>query len=377
MNLGRLRAVARKEFLHVFRDPRSLGMAIAIPLLQLVLFGFALTLDVDRVPLVVWDQSETPVSRDLVSRFTGSRYFALVRHVRNYEEIEGAIDRGEAMVALVVPRDFAALVAAGRTAPVEVLADGSDANTATIALGYADYVTSGFSQNLVFEEMARRGVHNIAPPLDNRPRVWFNADLQSKNYIVPGLIPVIMMVIAALLTSLTVAREWERGTMEQLISTPVTPRELVLGKLAPYFAIGMFDVLLAVLMGHYLFQIPMRGSLALVFGMGAVFLVGVLSLGLLISIVTRSQLVSSQLAMIATYLPAFLLSGFMIPIANMPHFIQGITYLVPARYFIFMLRGVYLKGAGLGMLAGQAALLAVFAGAALWLAVHRFRKKLA
>ena len=215
-----------------------------------------------------------------------------------------------------------------------------------------------------------------ARPVDLPARAWFNADLESKNYIIPGLIAVIMMVIAALLTSLTVAREWEQGTMEQLIATPVRGNELILGKLLPYFTIGMLDVALAVLMGEFLFDVPLRGSVALLFAMAAIFLAGALSLGMLISILTRGQLLASQLAMVLTFLPSFLLSGFMYAIANMPVPIQAITRLVPASYFVTMLKGIYLKGVGLEILAIEAGLLVVFGLALVLVANRKFRKKL-
>ena len=217
----RVWAVTRKEFLHIVRDPRSLSIAIALPMLLLVLYGYALTLDVDRMPLVVWDQSASQVSREFISRFTGSRSFALVEYVHNYREVERAIDAGQALAALIVPRDFAGHIEAGRAIPVQLIVDGSDSNTATIAMGYAEAVAQAHAQDLVIHASQRVGGPGLHLPLDLRPRVWFNADMESKNYIIPGLIAVIMMVIAALLTSLTVAREWERGTMEQLISTPV------------------------------------------------------------------------------------------------------------------------------------------------------------
>ena len=376
MSLRRVWAVTRKEFLHVLRDPRSLGAAIAIPVLMLVLFGYALTLDVDRVPLVVWDQSQSQASRELISRFTGSRYFSLKDYVRNYRELERAIDSGAALVALVVARDFAADLAARRPAPVQLIVDGSDSTTATLAIGYAEAVAQMYSQALAVEQVQH--LQGAAPrtPLDLRPRVWFNTDMQSKNFIIPGLIAVIMMIIAAMLTSLTVAREWERGTMEQLISTPVKGPELILGKLLPYFAIGMLDVVLAVLMGEFVFQVPLRGSVALLFGLAAVFLAGALALGMFISIVTRNQLLASQLSMVLTFVPAFLLSGFMYAISNMPRAIQLVTYLIPARYFVTVLKAIYLKGVGLEILAGEAVFLAVFAVLAVALANARFRKKL-
>ncbi len=376
MNPRRVSAVARKEFLHVLRDFRSLLMAIATPVLLLLLFGYALTLDVDHVPLAVWDQSETARSRELIQQFAGSRYFSLRMHVHNYKELERAIDTREVMMGLVVPRDFAQNVDAGRNAPVQLLVDGSDSNTATIAIGYADLIAQIHALSLMNEQLQRRGIRELTIPLDVRPRVWFNEELESRNYIIPGLIAVIMMVIAAMLTSLTIAREWERGTMEQLISTPVKPGELILGKIIPYFAVGLFDVLLAVLMGEFVFHVPLRGNVALLFGCSAIFLTGALAMGILVSIVTKSQLLSSQVAVVATFLPAFLLSGFIFTIANMPRAIQIVTYFVPARYFVAILKGIYLKGVGLEILAGQVVLLIIYATVMVLLAKIKLKKKL-
>ncbi|MBN9657555.1 MAG: ABC transporter permease [Acidobacteria bacterium] len=376
MKPRRVLAVARKEFTHILRDPRSLGMAIAIPMLLLVLFGYALTLDVDNVPLVIWDQSETQASRELIREFLGSRYFSLRGYARNYPDVERAIDSSRALMALIIPTDFARRIESGRTAPAQLIVDGSDSNTATIAMGYADIVTLTYSQNVALEQMRRVAGRTVQAPLDLRPRAWFNADMESKNYIIPGLIAVIMMVIAALLTSLTVAREWETGTMEQLISTPVKATELILGKLLPYFAVGMFDVLLAVLMGEFLFRVPLRGNVALLFAMAAIFLAGALSLGMVISIVTKSQLLASQLAMVLTFLPSFLLSGFMYAISNMPRPIQLMTHVIPARYFVALLKGIYLKGVGLEVLALQAGLLALFGALMVTMANLKFKKRL-
>ena len=214
---------------------------------------------------------------------------------------------------------------------MQLLIDGSDSNTATLAIGYAQSLTAAYSQEMIVRQLERVAGPHVATPLDVRPRVWSNADLESRNYIVPGLIAVIMMVIAALLTSLTVSREWERGTMEQLIATPVRGPELILGKLLPYFCIGLVDMLLAVLMGQFLFHVPLRGSVPLLFGVASIFLAGVLAMGITISIGAKSQLLASQLAMTLTFLPSFLLSGFMFAIANLPRPIQFVTYLVPAR----------------------------------------------
>lgn len=376
MNLRRVGAVARKEFLHVLRDFRSLTMAILIPMMMLILFGFALTLDVDNIPMAVWDQSGTGRSREFISRFDGSRYFAIRMNVDNYDDLVRAIDEGRVMMGLVVPRDFAQRIDADRDAPVQLIVDGSDSNTATIGIGYAGVVAQMYAMDLSIEQNQRRGGPSLQIPLDVRPRVWFNEDLESRNYIIPGLIAILMMVISAMLTSLTVAREWERGTMEQLISTPIKVPELIVGKLTPYFVIGLFDVLLAVLMGEFVFHVPLRGNVALLFGTAAIFLVGALSMGMVISIVTKSQLLSSQMAMIATFLPSFLMSGFIFTIANMPQAIQIITYIVPARYFIVILKGIYLKGVGLEILGAQVIFLLIYGSVMVFLANVKLKKKL-
>lgn len=376
MKMRRVAAVAHKEFLHVLRDFRSLIMALLIPVMMLILFGFALTLDVDKVPMAVWDQSNTPTSRDFISRFGGSRYFAVHRYVDNYTDLVRAIDEGQVMLGLVVPRDFAQKVDAGRDSSAQLIVDGTDSNTATIAIGYATVVAQLYALDLSAAQTNRRGMPPLQIPLNVRPRVWFNADLESRNYIIPGLIAVLMMVISAMLTSLTISREWERGTMEQLISTPIQVSEMILGKLIPYFVIGVFDVLVAVLMGEFVFHVPLRGNVALLFGTGAIFLVGALTMGMAISIVTKSQLLSSQMSMVATFLPSFLLSGFIFTIANMPKVIQAVTYVVPARYFITILKGIYLKGVGLEILGGQVLLLIAYTIVMLTLARIKLKKKL-
>ncbi len=376
MRLQRIKAVAGKEFLHVVRDPRSMLMGLALPMLLLFMFGYALTLDVDNVPLVVWDQDNTPASRELVSRFAGSRYFSLVARTDRYADLEGAIDSRRALIALVVPTGFAGRLAAGDTVPVQAIVDGSDSNTATIALGYAGSIVAGFSRNLTVTRLQSQGITPPRPPVDLEPRVWYNADLESRIAIIPGLIAVIMMVIAALLTSLTVAREWETGTMEQLIATPLTGFELVVGKLVPYFCIGLFDMAISMLVGRFIFHVPMRGDRPLLLALAILFLLVALSLGMLISIVGKSQFAASQFALVATLLPAFLLSGFVFRIANMPPVLQVITHVIPARYFVTILRGIYLKGVGLRVLAGEVLFLALFGLLVFTVAVRKFRKRI-
>jgi len=387
MNPRRLKAVAKKEFLHVLRDPRSLMMGIGIPMLLLFLFGYALTLDVDRVPLAVWDQAGTAQSREFVSRFTGSRYFELRERADSYRSIEQAMDDRRVLIALVIPPDFDRKLAKGEAAPVQTILDGSDPNTATIALGYAEATAATFSRDVALKQMRRTTPHpppepgggarqgGGGPTLELKPRVWFNTDMVSRNFIFPGLIAVVMMIMAAILTSLSMAREWETGTMEQLVATPLTGGELILGKLAPYFAIGVLDLLLCIGVGEFVFDVPLRGSLWLLTPLALIFLFSALAFGMLISIITKSQLLASQLAIITTVLPSFLLSGFIFPIENMPLPIQTVTRIVTGRYFVTILRGIYLKDVGLAVLWPQALFLVIFGVVVMTAAVRKFRKK--
>lgn len=376
ISLMRLRAIARKEFLHVIRDPRSLGLALALPMFLMLLFGYALSLDVDRVGLLVLDRCDTPRSRDLVSRFTGSRYFQLTKHISSHIDIGHAFDRREAVLALVIPQAFDRDLGAGRLVTVQVVADGSDANTATVALGYAESVIAGFSGDILLERLRRQGRRPPATPVEIRPRAWYNPDMESRLFIIPGVMAVVLMIIAGLLTPLSVAREWETGTMEQLISTPVSRAELVLGKLAPYFAIGMLDVVLTLFASRFLFAVPMRGTPLLLLAIAAVYLAAGLGLGIFLSIVTRNQLLASQAAMVATFLPAMLLSGFISPISQMPGFVQAITRAFPARYFVTVLKGIQLKGLGFQALHAEILVLLVFAACFISLSIFLFRKNL-
>jgi ABC-2 type transport system permease protein len=377
MNLRRLKAIAKKEFIHVLRDPRSLMMGIGMPMILLFLFGYALTMDVERVPLAVWDQANSVESRELVSRFSGSRYFDLRISTDNYRMIEDAIDRRQALIALVIPPDFSRRLSRGEAAVVQAIVDGSDPNTATIALGYADATALVYSRQIAMEQLRRAGTSlERMPALELTPRVWFNSDMTSRNFIFPGLIAVVMMIMGAILTSLCMAREWESGTMEQLIATPVTPLELIMGKLAPYFCIGILDLILCVGVGQFVFQVPLRGSLWLLTPLALLFLFGALSFGILLSIITKSQLLASQLALVTTVLPAFLLSDFIFPIENMPVPIRVVTHIVTARYFVFILRGIYLKDVGLGLLWPEVLFLAGFGLIVTLLAVGKFRKSI-
>ena len=376
MKLVRLKAIAWKEFIQIVRDPRSLLLAISIPIFLLLLFGYALTLDVDRIPTVIYDLDRTPRSRDLADHFLRSKYFQLQAIASDYSQLQELLDRGQALMGLVIPSNFSRDLELNRDATIQLLMDGTDANTATIALGYASAITLLYSQELLQQKMNRLGVGRLSPSIEPRIRIWFNPDLESKNFIVPGLIAVIMAILAAILTSGTISREWERGTMEQLISTPIRNEELILGKLIPYFAIGMLDLSLSVAMGKFLFGVPLRGNGLLLFSLASLFLLGAICQGVVVSIVTKNQLLSSQISIILSYLPTFMLSGFIYPIANMPKFIQFITYVVPGRYFVAILKGIYSKGIGLEILWIEAFLLAIYASAMTFWAYQRFKKRI-
>jgi ABC-2 type transport system permease protein len=377
MNFVRWRAVARKEFLHIRRDPRSLALSLAVPLLMLLMFGWALTLDVDRIPTYVYDWDATPESRALIDQFRGSRYFDVQRYVHDYAPIDKEIDRSRILMAIVVPRNYARDIQEGREADIQVILDGSDSNTASIALGYAQSVIAAYGAELRSEAQIRRGAGKLKAAVDPQVRVLYNSDLESKNFIVPGLIAVTMMIIAALLTSLTVAREWETGTMEPLLSTPLRPVEIILGKLSAFFTIGFADMLICVLVGVFIFHVPFRGSVWFLLFSSFLFLFGALCWGILISTLARTQLVAYQIGILTSFLPAFLLSGFIYSIENMPTAIQVVTYVVPARYFVSILKGVFLKGVGIRVLWAETAFLFGYMALAFFLAVRKMRQKVA
>jgi ABC-2 type transport system permease protein len=361
MNPRRLAAVARKETLHVLRDWRSLSLALAIPLVLILLYGYALTLDLRLVPTVVWDQSKTPASRELLELFAGSPYFSIRSHRDGYTGLQHDLDSGAAMIALVIPADFAARVDAGRPVALQVIGDGSDANTSRLAMTYATTLGAIYAGNVAAEQKELQGRGRLRPAVVMEQRSWYNPDLRSQTVLIPGIIALVMVVVAAMLTSTTIAREWESGTMEQLISTPLTAPELIFGKVVPYFAIGMIDVALAVFIGRWVFDVPIVGNAGLLFALAALFLTGILFFGLLLSILLKSQVLANQMAIITGFMPTLLLSGFVFAIENMPVPLQILTYIFPARYFIAILRGIYLKGIGLDILWLDAVFLGVYA----------------
>jgi ABC-2 type transport system permease protein len=373
MSYRRTRALFRKEFLHILRDPRSLVAALLQPLVMLLIFGWALSLDVDHIPTYIYDADQTPESRSLIRDFQGSRYFDIRAEVQSYRPIEQAIDKRDCLIGVVIPEHFARDLGEKRSAQVQLLIDGSDSNTAAIAMGYAEGLVAMHSANLQVSIQTTQ----IKPSVDAQVRVWYNPNLRSANFIVPGLIAVIVMIIAANLGSLTIAREWENGTMEQLLSTPARPAEIALGKLAAYFVVGTADMLIALLVGVYVFDVPMKGSPVLLLVSSAIFLFGALGMGIMVSAMFRSQLMAYQMGTLISFLPAFLLSGFIYSIGNMPKVIQVVALFVPARYFMEIARGIFLKGIGLKILWFNFVLLIGFGVLVFYQATRKLRQKVA
>lgn len=364
--MTRIIAIAKKEIIQILRDPLSLTIAFLIPVLLLFLFGYAITFDINNIKTVVYDNDKSPLSRRLISTFEESRYFSVISYAENYKKITEALSSNNARVAVIIPYDFSRDIKAKRQAKLQVIIDGSDSNTANVAGGYIAAAMDVFYQKL--------GAGKKAPVIDIRPRVWFNPELRSKNFVVPGLIAVIMAVISALLTSLTISREWERGTMEQLISTPVKNHEIILGKIVPYFVIGFMDICIALFVGIVIFKAPLKGNIWFVFGVSSIFLFGALSWGIFVSTVARSQILASQISIISTFLPAILLSGFMFSISNMPQIIQAVSYAFPARYFVKVLKAVFLKGAGADFLVFEILLLIFYGALIFTLANKKFKR---
>ncbi|MFC2160652.1 ABC transporter permease [Acidobacteriota bacterium] len=360
---SRILPLLKKETLHILRDPRSLYLALGLPIVLLILFGFAITFDVRNVPVAVVDGDGTGLSRDLISRLDASPYFDLKFSETSGADVERFLDRGDVRFVLVIPSGFSRDLSEGKNTGLQLLVDGSDNNSAQVALGYMSGLVQTFSVKIFLEKVQRAGIPIPVslPPFRAEPRVWYNPELRSTNFIVPGLIAVLMMVIAAMLTSLTVSREWEMGTMEQLIATPVRPHEMIIGKLFPYYVLGLIQTLFVILIGQVLFGVPFRGNLLFLFLVSSLFLVCGLGIGLFISTVSKSQQLAFMLSIILTLLPAFLLSGFLFPVESMPRLIRIVSNVVPAKYFLTVLRGIFLKGTGMAVHWQEVGALFIFA----------------
>lgn len=375
--IERIKHMLIKEFIQIFRDPRMKGVIFLMPIIQLLVFGYAVTTDVKHVATAVVDLDNSVASRDLIARFVESGYFDIVAYATNPDPVRELVDRGHVRAVLQMNKGFEDDLRAGRTAILQIIVDGTDSNTAGIVLNYSAKITGAFSQKILATRFSRlKGLALKPATIKLQTRAWFNENLESRNFYVPGVIAIIVMLITLMLTSMAVVREKEIGTMEQIMVTPITPVEFILGKTIPFALIGFADVVLITVLGVFWFEVPIRGSLLMLFVATALYLMTTLGVGLLISTVSETQ----QQAMMSTfffYFPAVLLSGFMFPIANMPAMIQWLTYLNPLRYFLVIVRGIFLKGVGLGVLWPQMAALAVMGMVILWLASKRFQKTLA
>ncbi len=370
----RILTMMRKEFRSVFRDARMRFVIFGVPIIQTLIFGYAVTMDVRHVRLVVVDHDATPASRALVARFTGSDYFDAVTRTSDERQAAAEIDATRAAAILQLNAGFEGLLRAGKPAPVQLIVDGSDSNTARLVLNYSAVIVATYNTDIVLSSMQRRSGRVLeVGAAELRPRAWFNANLESRNYFVPGVMAVLVMLISLMLTGMAIVREKEAGTIEQIMVTPIRPAEFILGKFAPFIVIGFVDVILVTVVGVFWFDIPIRGSFALLLlGTGA-FLLSTLGIGLFISTVSETQ----QQAMMTTFFfffPAMLFSGFIYPIANMPEPVQWLTLLNPLRYFLIIIRGVFLKGVGIDVLWPQLLALLLIGTAVMAFAALRFRK---
>ncbi len=370
-----IREIVRKEFLQIRQDKRMLGVSIAAPILQVLLLGYAATTDIKNSTMVVCDMDHTAESRTFLRGFSNSGYFVDRYRVDTPEDVDLYVERAKANIGIVLPRGFGRDLLARRSAPVQVILDGADANTANILLGYSTQIIASFSQSVLAQYSTLRQSARV-PGVLPEPRLWFNPDLKSSNYMVPGVVALVLMIITMTLTSLGVVKEKEIGTLEQLMVTPIRPHELILGKLIPFIAIGYLDVCIVLALAHFWFEVPLIGSLPLLFGLSGLFILTTLGLGLFVSTIAKSQQQAMLIAQFFFFMPFMFLSGFVVPIANMPAIIQYFSYLIPLRYFLEIVRGIFLKGSTMAVLWPQTVVLAMFGVVILTLSVVRFRKKL-
>lgn len=363
-----------KEFIQILRDPRMRTVIFVMPLVQTLVFGYAVTTDVTRIPTAIFDLDNSRASRELIARFTGSGYFDVAAYVDREDQARDLVDHGTVKAVLQMNKGFGDDLRAGRTAAVQVIVDGTDSNTAGIVLNYAGQIAGRFSETVLQTRIIRATGEPATPARAAvETRAWFNENLESRNFYVPGVIVLIVTLVTLMLSSMAVVREKEIGTIEQIMVTPIKQAEFILGKTLPFALIGFADVALVTVMAAYWFDVPFRGSLWLLVGATSLYLMSTLGIGLLISTISRTQ----QQAMMSAffyYFPAMLLSGFVFPIANMPEAVQWLTYLNPLRYFLIIIRGIFLKGVGPEILWPPMAALLILGTATLWVATRRFRK---
>ena len=375
-----IRAIIRREITDVRRDRRSLLLTFLYPISMLLMYGYGIRYDVDNVPLTILDYDQTPESRALAEQLVRSGYFHLVRFARDERQVERDLTTDTSRAAVIIPVDFADRIRAGVPVTVQALIDGSDANTATIAQSYVLAVVARYAESIGPRHLlaASGGTVSVPTglPIELKSRVWYNPELKSVNFIVPGVIAVIMMIVGAIMTALSIVKEKERGTIEQILVSPIRPTEMMLGKIVPYVLLAFVDLMIIVTAGYFIFEVPIKGSLVQLALLSLVYLTASLGLGVFVSTIADTMQTAMIAAVFISLLPSVLLSGFVFPLENMPVAIRAISYCFPGRYFVTAIRGIYLKGVGLEVLWPQALMLLLFTAGIVWLSASRFNEKL-
>ena len=368
---------ARKEFIHIRRDPKTMAFIVFMPLMLLVLYGYGINYDVRDIQLAIVDYDSSSVSREFIDSMTAGGYFVINEYCESSSELNEILDLRKARVGVVIPPDFKKNIVSGKTATVQFLIDGSDGNTANIAYGYINALTNGFNLTFLKQRLASRGIDaEVIPAIDVKSRFWFNPELKSSNFIVPGIIAIIMMIIGSVATALTLVTEKENGTFEQLIVSPAAPYQIIFGKLMPYIVLSFVALLVVVLFAYFLFDLPIKGNPLDLFLLAIIYLICVLGIGILVSSLTHDMSSAMLMSLMLSLLPSILLSGFVFPIRNMPMILQWISLTVPARYFLRIIRGIYLKAVGIDVLLNEVFFLSVFAFIVFGIAIMRFKKRL-
>ena len=368
--------IIRKEFIQIRRDVKMLRISIFAPVVQLIILGYAVSFDVNDIPMVICDQDHSTASRELVRSFTSTGYFSIVGYLDEPSEIDRQMDDGLASFALVIPRGFETKLMSNKQAPLQLIIDGTETMTANIGINYAVVIVNRYSQNILLEKMTRNGSFRLPPRVVPQFRVWYNPELKSRNFMVPGVLGLLLMVMTMILTSLAIVKEKELGTLEQLVVTPIRPHQLIIGKLAPFLILGVIDVFLVIIFAMILFGLPVKGSIWVLLLLCVIFLMTTLGLGLFVSTISHTQQQAMMTAIFFIILPMIFFSGFVFPLENMPKIIQYVSYFIPLRYFFVIVRGIFLKGVGLDVLLPQGIALLIFGVFILSMSIIRFHKRL-
>jgi len=369
--------IVKKEFAQFRKDKRMLMMSLVSPILQLLLLGYAANIDIKNIPIVICDQDKTKISREYTQTLTNSNYFTIIGYAEKSSEVDSYIDNGKASIGIIIPQNFNRDLVSGKTVQIQSIIDGSDSNTATIGLNYVSMITNQYSQKFVTKKMEKLKNFNINPKKINPEiRIWYNPELKSKNFMIPGVLGLLLMVMTLILTSLAIVKEKENGTLEQLIVSPIKPFELILGKLIPFTIIGIIDIILVLLVAGLWFQVPIRGNIFLLFGFSIIFLISTLGMGLFVSTIASNQQQAMMASVFFLMMPMLFLSGFIFPVENMPQIVQYITYLMPLKYFFIIIRGLFLKGVGFAELWDEALIMLIIGIAIFAISVSRFKKRI-